>query len=283
MKDKISKKVSEIKINTQRGSSGFSLAEKEYIQSKKSPIKPNIDNEIGRGRSGIVYPVRDNDDLIMKIPRGIEREATTFSMVARGQKYDRSNMGMRTLFSRRAIEDEGKFAEKYKSVSHFIPTRVIELKLSNPFEPIPMPETNAWHQQDITKSINERPYYALLRPKIVPIMDFAHRDRNRGSQLSRSIIEQIRRKVTEITWLGFEIIDGIQIGRDREGKLYFYDLEGFREYDINDQKKRLKAFANNNKQWFEFLYYMGLVDTKDMKCDSAKEALKKYGKIQQRS
>ena len=97
---------------------------------------------------------------------------------------------------------------------------------------------------------DEDSYPILVRPKVAPITDYTGKVKPQNlKRVTKSLLEAIRRKLIDLSWKGFAIHDGLQLGLDKAGRPLLYDFGGLEKFAPSDKM----AFKVNNEQWFYFL------------------------------
>jgi hypothetical protein len=227
------------KPNNKRRQESFLPVDEAYINSN-----PNIElgKKISNGLNGDVFAVAGNRNMVIKVPRGYS--ADSGSVTDSGKKRLIGDIERLILAnsSRRSVMEEYEVYHAYdlNNKPLFIPTKVIHLG---------------------SNDLNNGTYVGLLRPKITPILD---NSKSVGSHVIKNITDnqifEIKAKLTALTKEGFVLRDGLQVGRDKAGRILLYDA-GLME-KTNDIGM---AFITNDRAWYLFLKKIGRANRNDLK------------------
>lgn len=220
----------------------FSPSDKEWLKSQK---EIQLGERLGGGLEGDVFSIKDNPKLVVKVPRGYNC-----------RKYDEVERDYTLEHTQDNIISEAVFFNKNKLHKEdlFIPSKVVKL----PNRP----------------SLGDRKVFGIVRPRIEQLTE-------RGSgklspdikkKLTRSVMEDIRKKVILLSHKGYAFVDGLQLGIGKNGKPYLYDLGYIEKY-----ANVMCAFATNEAEWEHFLVETG--KAKSHEPEDLDEAIAKYGDI----
>ena len=204
-----------------------------------------IGKKLGQGAAGEVFTVKGNKNLVVKIPRGA---VDTNDEYAGTISYDNATKTAARL--RREIENYNRLNLEHEPMC--TPTHVVDLGYN---------------------SVMRGNMVGLVRPKLNTINDVGNHGYSKSlKKLTDAQVETIRQKLIELSYKGFVINDGLQIGIDRAGRPLLYDLEGI-ESAIS-WSTLPEIFTMNNHLWKRFLFDIGkLYGTED------KKGMAKYGEI----
>jgi len=198
---------------------------------------------IGEGTQGSVYTVKGRPSLVVKIPAGYNNV----------KSEDELNFNQRAR--RWNLYKEIKDVEKFGSEPLIIPSKAVTIKNKHGFE-VP----------------------GIVRPRVKTIIDYTKRYTNKYpsglSDLTDVEIEQVRQKVIALSKKGILLKDGLQVGRDRRGRIQLYDVGGIIQ-DGDTAKDIRYTFDFNQGHWENFLYLVGRLGDDD----GYDEVFKKYGMI----
>lgn len=229
-----------IKVTKQKRES-FLPADEKWL-SAHSEVQ--LGKYIGEGTQGEVYTVKGRPSLVVKIPVG-------FKDIKAEEELNYHQRAKRWGLYR-----EIKGIEEFGHEELFIPSKSTNVKNKHGFN-IP----------------------AIIRPRVKTIIDYTKKEwmgqtPSGLEALTDTEIEQIRQKVIAVSKKGILLKDGLQIGRDRAGRIQLYDIGGVEKY-ASAAKDIRYAFKFNQGHWENFLYYVGRIKDED----TNEDIIKKYGEI----
>ena len=232
---------------------GFLPADQNYL-SKNPSIE--LGKKIAEGGEGAVFEVKGRRHLVVKIPRSFDEVNT-----------GRSTNDQRTRLAGSAatIEKEAFMCEDYRLNDQplFSPTKAVKLKCNSGLT-----------------CIDDKEYTGLVRPKVTPVVDFAKSVTTRAkNRLTDKQLEVIRQKLIALSYEGFVIGDGLQIGIDFANRPLLYDM-GYLERCTEEQRNFV--FKENNGMWEAFLRQVDKFKYSDMVRQNSvyRSAILKYGRIE---
>lgn len=166
---------------------------------------------IASGTCGDVYEVEGRSDLVIKVPVGY---------VKRGNSKD-ATRALNIRGTSQDILDEAKTYKKLKlsKESAFLPSKVVKLEKS---------------------SVAKGNFVGIVRPKI-----------NINTKMTYAQIEQLRKKIINLSRKGIVLSDGVQAGVDARGNTVIYDVGFVKKRDPED------AFTINAFKWERFILKAG--------------------------
>jgi hypothetical protein len=166
--------------------------DEKYLNTHK---RITLGEHIGTGGYGGVYSVKNNPNLVVKIP------------VACTDGYCKNIRKDGWCYSKNDIMDEGNFCEDHNtnSKSLFIPTKVVKMKKCN---------------NDIGYCIG------LVRPRI---KELTMRDNIPLSQLVT-----LRKQLIDLSKQGFVFADDLQVGVDQAGRILQFDLNSVNKDTVSN-------------------------------------------------
>ena len=118
-------------------------------------------------------------------------------------------------------------------------------------------------------------YPIMIRPKVIPIIDTSNYDYRPPAkvvkQLTDTKLEEIRRKLIQISHQGIALNDGLQIGLDPAGRPLIYDAGRMCTYAPGHPK----PFQVNDNVWMGLLGMLGKLQSYD------NSDIEKYGFVTQ--
>jgi hypothetical protein len=131
------------------------------------------------------------------------------------------NLVVKTGYDGYSLQDEQKFFTKHK---------LLKEPLFSPSKAVTVGKTNT---------------YGLLRPIVTPILDSNDKQK---VKLTKTELLQLRTKIIKLSMKGYVFEDGLQLGRDRAGRILQFD------YGLMYHTKNITdAFYYNNIAWSVFL------------------------------
>lgn len=171
---------------------------------------------IGEGCSGTIFEVQDKTDFVIKAPNAYGKKQCMM-------RDDKFNGG--TCAYKDNIEVEARVYDRLN---------LKENSLAIPTKRTPLGKCNRINGECT----------GLIRPKVDVVTD----PFGSYSDITRSQIEQLRRKVIAMSHDGLVLTDGLQVGLDKAGRMLQFDLE-----DIEKGSPE-RAFRRNNTAWTSFLH-----------------------------
>jgi hypothetical protein len=207
-----------IKIIPKTKRESFLPSDKEWLDNNRvSPAK-----FIGKGAFGAVYSVKDNDNLVVKIPVEIHE----------GKCRTRDGR----CFNREEMVEEAKKCNTLNN-SFGIPTKLIKVCKCD--------------------RVKNGHCLGLVRPKLHELRPIYKSDGTAiRPMVSEEALESLRQKLIKISEQGYYLQDGLQIGVDRKGNIYQFDLGCLVKAEYIEE-----AFNSNNIDWYDFLRYIGKLRT----------------------
>lgn len=200
---------------------------------------------IAEGCSGSVFTVKGNKNVVIKVPKYYNE----MEEVYHGKDFPQAKR------TRRDLRIEATEVDEFgcNRAPLFAPSRIIKLPGKTP---------------------SGGDYIGILRPSVKPIMDNAKSVPSaRLKKLTNGQLEEIRFNLIKLSYQGYTITDGLQIGLDRIGRPLMYDLGNITKEE-NPSKHMLKIiFMDNNLMWISFLCFIG-------KQGDVNQLLAKYGAIE---
>jgi len=234
-----------IKIIPKVKRESFLPADEKWL-STHSEVK--LGKFLGEGTQGSVYTVKGKPSLVIKIPVGYNEVKAEEDLDYR-QRARRYNLYQE-------IED----ADKFGSEPLIIPSKATTIKNKHGFE-VP----------------------GIIRPRVRVIADPTNKTPSGLKDLTDVEIEQLRQKVISLSEKGILLKDGLQVGRDRQGRIQLYDIGNIEKYSNRfESLEYIKqyVFDYNQNKWRFFLHRVGIIRYSGSGRYSADTALKKYGKIE---
>lgn len=226
-----------------------------FLPSDKVWLETNpkieADKFVNSGTRGSVYTIKGNSNLVVKVPRG-------FEYVKSGDVLEEKQARARD-----DIEDEITTIDKMAKHELIIPSKAVTIKNKAGFD-IP----------------------GIIRPKVKIIADPTNPKPSGLKDLTDTEIEQLRQKIISLSEKGILIRDGLQVGRDRKGRIQLYDVGGIEKYSNKfegPEYVRQYAFHYNQNEWRFFLQQVGVIRYCGSRRCSADTAFKKYGRIEPRN
>jgi hypothetical protein len=208
-KKKLTATKSGIRVIPKTRRESFLPSDKAWLESKPK-IEPG--EYVGEGAQGVVYTVKGNPNMIVKVPKPFKHPMLG--------KYQNTSSRRREVIR----EDEDDFNEEWQ--------KYVELDLYD--EPLIIP-TKAIK----VKSVQVKGSFpGLVRPKVTIIGLGSKRHVPTDEEF-----EQIRQKLILLSARGITLTDGLQIGIDRIGRIQLYDT-GF----IQDRTPK-RAAQKNQVMW----------------------------------
>jgi hypothetical protein len=174
---------------------------------------------LGKGCVGQVRELRNNPNLVVKTVRSYEgKEGMDVVESIRDGK-----------FANKELKVEANFFTKNKLEKEplFIPTRVVKIG----------PEKKL----------------GLIHPKVHDRVEyyphFHIEGKNGKKAFTPSKLKTLRQHIIELSYKGFVLVDGLQIGIDSAGRILQYDI-GFMQ---RDKPGSDRPFEVNNVHWTEFI------------------------------
>jgi hypothetical protein len=226
-----------------RKQESFLPADESYLNSGNSI---ELGKSLGRGMKGEIHEVKGRRHLVIKTPIG-------FSENTKGNST--RGIGERLIENEYYIDREAETCEQYNTNNHplFIPTKVVKLKTKSGLD---------W--------LDDSVFTGLVRPRITPIVDYSKDANSNSKHFSDAQIRDIRNKLIDLSYKGFIIGDGLQLGIDYAHRLLLYDVD---ELERDDPQI---AFKHNQKAWERLFLWLGFASN-----DSAlSRAMQKYGRIE---
>lgn len=225
-----------------RKQESFLSQDAAYLNSNDS-IK--LGTFIDNGSYGSVYFVKDNDNLIVKLPMGFADDG---KLSRKERKYKLFERGIG------AHQQEINAIRNFdtNSLPLFAPSKIVNMGRS-----------------DISKDkySRDKQYQGIIHPTVTPAGA-----RSGEYKLSDAQLAQIRKHLIQLSYKGIYVNDHLQIGVDKAGRLLIYDL-GFIEKEAPSI-----AFRENDRRWVDWLFELGKVSQWCYDNDGAE--LKKYGRIE---
>jgi hypothetical protein len=210
-----------------------------YIKSAPSVV---LGKFIDSGTNTEVYFVKNNRNMIVKVPTGyvLRRKGVTES-----QRMRLIRDGVDVLQNEFDFYTDNDL-EHEKLI---IPTILVNL-----------PEND----------LGATGVIGLMRPRL---NTFEY-----GKELNDAQFKLLKSQLISISYKGLYLVDGVQLGVDRAGRILLFDLGGIKKGSMST------AFNNNNKQWLDLLDYMAQLKSKRKYSDyiqAIRELKSKYGYIVQ--
>jgi len=242
-KKKLVASASGIKIIPKAKRESFSPSDKAWLKSQK---EIQLGERLGEGIAGEVFTIAGNDKLVIKVPRGY-------------RKNNKFNQPEREYLVKHTQDDiliEASFYNKHKLHNEdlFIPSKIVKLPKR--------------------QSLGNRKVFGIVRPRIEQLTEggSGRVSDSIKKKLTRAVMEDIRKKVIQLSHKGYIFYDGLQLGITSQGKPYLYDLGA-----ISKREDEMRAFATNEAMWEAFLVNVG--KAKSFKYSDLDEAIAKYGDI----
>jgi hypothetical protein len=184
-------------------------------QSKK-PTKPKSQLKPGKhiasGTCGDVYEIEGNPKLTIKTPIGYVKRS--------GQSDTSRSLNIKG--TSQEIKDEALIYTKLKLSREkaFLPAKAVKL-----------------NKNDLVPG----KFIGIIRPKITPL----------NSKTTYATLEQLRKKIINISHKGIILADNIQAGTDEKGNVFIYDSGFVKKGDPED------AFDINEAKWERLLKQLG--------------------------
>ena len=221
-----------------RRQDNFSPTDEAYLSSMTGV---RLGKKIGEGFYADVHDLEGNEDFVVKVPKFFFGDQSTYQLSKKEHK--------------RLVEEKSKNvngeAEFYRSndlnnKELFIPTKVVSI----PHDKNPKKKCTALIRPKVT--------YVNKQPKDV----VAYNVRN----LTDSQLIDLRKKLTKLSAEGFVVLDSLQVGFDKSGRLVIFDAG-----DIGKFPRGCRETARvNNERWEMFLQRIG---------KGGQDNIEKYGKI----
>lgn len=204
--------------------------------------KIKVGKFIGEGKCGEVYSVKGNDNLVVKLPRGFVKNGRSSGL--------RKSLLVNSVGTfEHQQEINGIYNLDTNNQPLFIPSRIVNMGSCG------------------IGRVRGETFAGIVRPRVKPVGISSN-----DYKLNDNQLEQIRRKLIQLSHKGIYIEDGLQIGVDRTGRVMNFDL-GFLTKGTSS-----KAFRDNNHHWIQFLQKLGKIE--EWYDDEEEEIeLRKYGTI----
>jgi hypothetical protein len=212
---------------------GFSKEDKAYLASNPKIKRGKF---INKGSCGAVYSVQGHPDLVVKVPTArIYEDCKDMSI----EKKYRSWCGHRSN-----LENEGSFCTDNDTNSEpfFIPTKQVVVK-----------KCKVYNCDCI----------GLVRPRVESL--------GCGKNVTDSQIAVLHDKLVELSYKGFAFKDGLQVGKDKSGRILQFDLDSI------ERDTPSNAFYYNDDAWRHFLFNVGKLH--GYNSESQQHWLDRYGWI----
>lgn len=177
---------------------------------------------ITKGTRGEVFEVEGNKNLVVKTYKGVHNNGDQYG---RQHNYDMMHGD---------IDDEAALYENnnFDNTPLVIPTKIVNLG---------------------SFGLRRGNLKGLVRPRVVPVFDYAENVPEQNiKRLNAKAIETIRQKLIALSYQGYMLRDGLQIGLDKAGRPLLFDMGHFRRSSMIDE-----VFEHNNDAWDEFLDFIG--------------------------
>jgi hypothetical protein len=238
--------------NNKRKQENFLSQDMAYLNSG-----PDIQlgEKISSGGSGDVFSVAGNKNLVVKIPKYM-----IGSQHLRNGKLPPSiHSNDLSASTRQSCLDDSCKNIKYEADLYKL------YNLNN--EPLFIP--TAIKQIDCG---TRGKCIGMVRPVIRPFANYGRAfdgetiqiGELRGYQITDSQIEDIRRKIIQLSHKGYSFHDGLQIGMDKAGRFLIFDTGG-----VKKELSKSSVFTQNNYEWKRFLSFVR----------KESDGTKKYGSI----
>jgi len=192
-------------------SDGFSPSDKEWIKANR--ISPG--KYIDHGAFGAVYKVKNNSNLVVKIP---VEAAQCNCHLYKGECYPRKEL-IKEAKNCKVLGD-----------SFAIPTKLVKMNKCG---------IAGGHCVGLV-----RPMVSELRPR------FTSWGRPIEINVSEEALESLRQKLIRLSEKGYTLDDGFQVGFDRKNRLLLYDQGCIQKYSYQFSS----LLKRNNNTWFYFLH-----------------------------
>jgi hypothetical protein len=225
------KKLTTKSIASRPRKEAFLPADAEYLRTHS--IK--LGKLITKGTRGEVWEVANNKDLVVKTPKGVH---DTGFQYGRQHDYDMMHGDW---------EDEADLAinNNLDDIPLAIPTKIVNLG---------------------SLGLRKGNIRGMVRPRVAPVFDYAEEVPEQNiKRLNAKAIETIRQKLITLSYQGYMLRDGLQIGLDKAGRPLLFDMGHFRRSSRIDE-----VFEHNNDAWDEFLDVIG---------KGGNAGLMKYGEV----
>jgi hypothetical protein len=203
-----------------RRQESFLPDDENYINANYRNIVP--DKQIGSGSNGVVFSLKGNNNLVVKLPHGFMPDRP-------------SEILSQPVYCNRLGEEINTSKEiNLNNEPLLTPTKVVKIKRGDAYNSVE---------------------YGMVRPKVTPITEMANPYKG---TITMSQIEDIRKKIVALSHRGYAFTDGIQLGLDRIGRPIIYDLGLMRCGRAGSDS----TFNINDKMWQDFLYHIDKWDGK---------------------
>jgi hypothetical protein len=207
-----------------------------YLNSNPD-IQP--EKKLGDGMTGSVYSIKGNKNMVLKAPTGF---------------YPNGDTNARRKIDVQCCADGiRREADIYN-----------ELNLEGETFCTPSKTVRLGLMKIKGKEVLDEEFIGLVRPK-VDVIDYE----STGKRPTDAQIEQIRQKLIALSNRGIMLMDGVQAGVDRAGRLLQFDLDYIEKTNNIDV-----AFKNNNDSWYIFLGDLNL---------NTPSGVRKYGEVSRTS
>ena len=204
--------------NNKRRQEPFLPADEEFLYNNRE-IKPR--KKINNGFFGDVFTVKGNNNLVIKIPRYFINTGNNTTEVRKTWIGGKQH----------GIETEAEQYEKYELNNEplFTPTKVVNIGKGD---------------------LQDRDNIGLVRPKVTPVYDNSGTVKLRTKRrMTDKMLKDLRIKLIDLSYKGFSLEDGLQIGIDKANRLLIYDSGHVRRYSPSMNI----PFETNNHAWKDFV------------------------------